>query len=174
MRARFLVFVTALPLMAQAPAASIPAVDGTPVELLAMRMIEILPGTGAAAEPGQEYEVHYTGWLRDGMKFDSSVDRHEPFKFVQGRRQVIAGWEAGFEGMRIGGKRRLFVPYPLAYGEKGRGKIPPKAELIFDVELLGVRNVPEVAAAKIRWRVANRRWNPPGSRASRRWRETSR
>lgn len=141
MVSRFLLFA-AWPLVAQ-----MPAVSGIPVERFALRAIEISPGTGVAAEPGHEYTVHYTGWLRDGTKFDSSVDRQEPFKFVQGRRLVIAGWEAGFEGMRVGSKRRLFVPYAMAYGEKGRGKIPAKAELIFDVELLGVRNVPEVLAA---------------------------
>ena len=132
----------ALPLWAQ-----MPAVTGEPVEQVKMRYVDFWPGTGAPAEPGQEYSVHYTGWLRDGTQFDSSVDRKEPFKFVQGRRLVIAGWEAGFEGLRVGGKRRLFVPYQMAYGEKGRGAIPPKAELIFDVELLAVRNVPDVLPA---------------------------
>lgn len=142
MVARFLLQLAALPLMAQ-----MPAVEGAAVTQLSMRYVEIQPGAGAPAEPGQEYTVHYTGWLTDGKKFDSSVDRQEPFKFVQCRRLVIGGWEAGFEGMRVGGKRRLFVPYQMAYGEKGRGPIPPKAELIFDVELLGVRAVPEVLAA---------------------------
>ena len=141
MVSRFLLFI-ALPLAGQ-----MPAVPGTPAVRLALRAVEIAPGAGAAAEAGQEYTVHYTGWLGDGSKFDSSVDRHEPFKFVQGRRLVIAGWEAGFEGMRVGGKRRLFIPYAMAYGEKGRGKIPPKADLIFDVELLAVREVPEVLPA---------------------------
>jgi hypothetical protein len=98
-------------------------------------------GDGAAAQPGQEYTIHYTGWLRDGTKFDSSVDRGKPFAFVQGRRQVIAGFDIGFAGMKVGGQRRLILPYQLAYGETGRGKIPPKAELIFDVELLGVKDV---------------------------------
>ena len=142
MSVRFLVLLIALPLWAQ-----MPAVTGEPVEQVKMRYVDFWPGTGAAAEPGQEYTVHYTGWLRDGTKFDSSVDRKEPFKFVQGRRLVIAGWEAGFEGLRVGGKRRLFVPYQMAYGEKGRSAIPPKAELIFDVELLAVRNVPDVLPA---------------------------
>src|SRR5439155_26265044 len=106
-------------------------------------------GDGAVAAPAQEYTVHYTGWLRDGTRFDSSVDK-QPLKFVQGRRQVISGWEIGFEGMKVRGKRRLFVPYQLAYGELGRGKIPPKAELIFDVELLGVKDVPaRVAPADV-------------------------
>src|ERR1700742_2187677 len=119
-------------LLALAPAmlfAQMPQVPGAP-----LRMIEVKVGDGAAAMPGQEYTLHYTGWLRDGTKFDSSVDRNQPFVFVQGRRQVIAGFDTGFEGMKVGGKRRLFLPYQFAYGEKGRGKIPPKAELIFDVE----------------------------------------
>jgi FKBP-type peptidyl-prolyl cis-trans isomerase len=93
--------------------------------------------------------VHYTGWLRDGTQFDSSVGR-APFKFIQGRRQVIAGFDVGFEGMKVGGKRRIFIPYQLAYGVRQRGKIPPRSELIFDVELLGVREVPdEVPAADL-------------------------
>ena len=121
--------------------AQIPEVPGTPQELATLRMIEVKTGEGAAAQPGQEYTVHYTGWLRDGTKFDSSVDRGKPFVFIQGRRQVIAGFDVGFIGMKAGGKRRLFLPYQFAYGEKGRGRIPAKAELIFDVELLGVSDV---------------------------------
>lgn len=129
---------------------AVPAVSGTVVDRAVFRSIDTLPGTGQPALPGQEYKVHYTGWLRDGSKFDSSVDRQEPFVFIQGRRQVIAGWDSGFEGMRVGGRRRLFIPYPLAYGEAGRGAIPPKAELIFDVELLAVRNVaPEQPALDV-------------------------
>lgn len=127
--------------------ASVPEVAGKVVESAAFRYIEIKEGTGAAAASGQEYAVHYTGWLRNGTKFDSSVDRNQPFKFVQGRRQVISGWEIGFEGMKVGGKRRLFIPYQLAYGEQGRGQIPPKAELVFDVELLDVKDAPAAAAA---------------------------
>lgn len=120
---------------------TIPPVAGTVTERATLRSIDVKTGEGAAAKPGQEYVVHYTGWLRDGKKFDSSRDRSEPFTFIQGRRSVIAGWEAGFEGMRVGGQRRLFIPYQMAYGEAGRGAIPPKAELIFDVELLAVRDV---------------------------------
>lgn len=127
--------------------AGVPEVTGTLVENVSMHYIDIAVGTGAPAAPGKQYTVHYTGWLRDGTKFDSSVDRKEPLKFVQGRRLVIAGWEAGFEGMKVGGKRRLFIPYQMAYGEAGRGSIPPKAELIFDVELLGVADVPPVLPA---------------------------
>lgn len=121
--------------------AQMPEVAGTPQDVATLRMIEVKAGDGPAAQPGQEYTLHYTGWLRDGTKFDSSVDRGKPFVFVQGRRQVIAGFDVGFVGMKVGGKRRLFLPYQFAYGEKGRGKIPPKAELIFDVELLGVKDV---------------------------------
>jgi peptidylprolyl isomerase len=88
--------------------------------------------------------VHYTGWLTDGKKFDSSHDTmpngapRTPLAFPQGSRRVIAGWDLGFEGMRVGGRRRLFIPYQLGYGEAGRPPIPPKAELIFDVELMAV------------------------------------
>lgn len=114
-----------------------------------MRIVDEVEGTGAAAQAGQKYKVHYTGTLTDGKKFDSSRDRNEPFEFVQGRRLVIAGWEMGFEGMKVGGKRRLYIPYQLAYGEKGSGTtIPPKADLIFDVELLGVEDTPTVPAAQ--------------------------
>ncbi len=127
--------------------ASVPQVSGSVVENVTMHYVEIAPGSGAVAAPAKQYTVHYTGWLRNGTKFDSSVDRTEPLKFVQGRRQVISGWEVGFEGMRVGGKRRLFIPYQLAYGELGRGSIPPKAELIFDVELLNVSDVPAASAA---------------------------
>jgi peptidylprolyl isomerase len=127
--------------------AAVPHAPGAVVESAPLRYIDVQVGSGAPAKPGQEYTVHYTGWLRDGSKFDSSVDAGKPFKFVQGRRQVIAGWEMAFEGMKVGGKRRLFLPYALAYGENGRGKIPPKAELIFDVELLDVKDVPPLVAA---------------------------
>ncbi|MDZ4798090.1 MAG: DinB family protein [Bryobacteraceae bacterium] len=126
---------------------SIPKAEGTVVEMASFRYIDLRVGTGDTAKPGQKYKVHYTGWLRDGKKFDSSVDRSEPFDFVQGRRQVIAGWEMGFEGMRVGGKRRLFIPYQMAYGEKGNAAIPGKAELIFDVDLLGVTDMPELVPA---------------------------
>jgi peptidylprolyl isomerase len=149
---QFQVIVTAALLFQQdfqpAMPPGVPAVNGPVVERFALRHIDVEAGSGAVAAAGQRYKVHYTGWLRDGKKFDSSRDRNEPFQFVQGRRQVIAGWEAGFEGMRVGGRRRLFIPYQLAYGEKGSGStIPPRAELIFDVELLGVEDVPEAVPA---------------------------
>ena len=127
--------------------AAIPPVKGEMRTQYAMRYVDVAQGTGLPAEPGKQFTVHYTGWLRDGTKFDSSRDRGTPFTFVQGRRAVIAGWDTGFEGMRVGGRRRLFVPYQLAYGEKGRNTIPPKAELIFDVELLDVKDAPPPAPA---------------------------
>ena len=103
-----------------------------------MRYQDIQIGTGDLAMPGGVYTVHYTGWLAsDGTKFDSSLDRGQPIQFQQGIKRVITGWDQGFEGMRVGGKRRLFIPYQLAYGERGRAPvIPPKADLIFDVELV--------------------------------------
>ncbi len=127
--------------------AGVPEVTGPVVENVTMHYIDIAVGAGAPAAPGKQYTVHYTGWLRNGTKFDSSVDRREPLKFVQGKRLVISGWEVGFEGMRVGGKRRLFIPYQLAYGETGQGSIPPRSELIFDVELLAVTDVPPSPAA---------------------------
>jgi peptidylprolyl isomerase len=93
-------------------------------------------GTGELAKPGKFYTVHYTGYLLDGTKFDSSVDRGDPITFPYGGHRVIPGWDTGFEGMRIGGKRRLFIPYQLAYGEQGKGPIPAKAELVFDLEFI--------------------------------------
>ncbi len=96
-------------------------------------------GTGAEAVKGKKVKVHYTGTLTDGSKFDSSVDRGEPFSFTLGAGEVIKGWDEGFAGMKVGGKRKLTIPYTMAYGESGRPpKIPPKATLLFDVELLGV------------------------------------
>ncbi len=121
-----------------------PAVTGSPTDLAVLRYIDIVVGTGKPAAAGKRFTVHYTGWLKDGTKFDSSLDRKEPLTFVQGRRQVIAGWDTGFEGMKVGGKRRLLIPYQLGYGEAGSGPIPPKGDLIFDVELLNVEDPPTV------------------------------
>src|SRR5580658_8773237 len=107
-----------------------------PATLAALRYSDTVIGTGAPATAGRKFTVHYTGRLTNGTRFDSSVDRNQPFTFVQGRRQVIAGWDVGFEGMKVGGRRTLFIPYQFGYGEAGNGSIPPKAELIFEVELL--------------------------------------
>lgn len=104
---------------------------------------ELLVGSGAEAVAGKRLNVHYTGWLdesgKPGQKFDSSVDRNEPFQFVLGSGMVIRGWDEGCQGMKVGGKRRLMIPAELGYGARGAGDaIPPNAKLIFDVELLGV------------------------------------
>ncbi len=94
-------------------------------------------GSGPLAAPGKFYSIHYTGYLTDGTKFDSSLDRGEPITIKYGGHQVIPGWDTGFGGMHIGGKRRLYIPFQLAYGANGRPpQIPAKAELIFDVELV--------------------------------------
>lgn len=96
-------------------------------------------GTGTVAKAGKDVMVHYTGWLTNGRKFDSSKDRGEPFGFPLGQGQVIAGWDEGVEGMKIGGKRKLTIPPELGYGPYGAGGvIPPNATLVFEVELLGV------------------------------------
>ena len=121
----------------------VPKVEGTPKPLYALRYIDTVVGTGPLAESRKYYTVHYTGWLTDGTKFDSSVDRGTPITFPYGARQVIPGWDTGFEGMHVGGKRRLFIPYQLAYGESGRPPvIPAKADLIFDIELVDQSDTP--------------------------------
>jgi FKBP-type peptidyl-prolyl cis-trans isomerase len=100
---------------------------------------DIQPGDGDTAQAGKSVSVHYTGWLTDGRKFDSSKDRDEPFGFRLGARQVIPGWDEGVAGMKVGGVRKLTIPAHLAYGTRGAGGvIPPNATLVFEVELLGV------------------------------------
>jgi FKBP-type peptidyl-prolyl cis-trans isomerase len=100
---------------------------------------DIVVGTGATAVPGKTVGVHYTGWLTNGKKFDSSVDRGRPVAFPLGAGRVIRGWDEGIVGMKVGGKRQLRVPPELGYGTRGSlGVIPPNALLIFDVELLAV------------------------------------
>ena len=97
-------------------------------------------GTGPVAKAGQLVSVHYTGWLPNGSKFDSSRDRNEPFQFPLGGHQVIAGWDEGVAGMHVGGRRLLVIPPDLGYGARGAGgAIPPNSTLVFDVELLGVK-----------------------------------
>ena len=104
-----------------------------------LQLWDITVGTGAAAVAGMPVRVHYTGWLADGKKFDSSVDRGQPFVFTLGAGEVIKGWDEGVAGMKIGGKRQLKIPPALGYGARGAGGvIPPNATLIFDVELLGI------------------------------------
>src|SRR5271154_150413 len=124
---------------------NIPKVVGIPKTLYAIRYVDIKVGTGPLAEDRKYYTVHYTGWLTNGTKFDSSFDHPgaEPITFPYGGHRVIAGWDTGFQGMHVGGKRRLFVPYQLAYGESGRPPvIPAKADLIFDVELVSMSDTP--------------------------------
>ena len=101
---------------------------------------ELEAGQGDVAEAGKQVKVHYTGWLQDGgSKFDSSKDRNDPLVFPLGARRVIAGWDEGVQGMKVGGKRKLTIPPELGYGARGAGGvIPPNATLVFEVELLGV------------------------------------
>ena len=133
----------------------VPKVVGVPKPLYSLRYIDTLVGKGPLAQPSMlgtsqadstimVYTVHYTGWLTDGTKFDSSVDRGSPITFPAGLHRVIPGWESGFEGMHVGGKRRLFIPYQLAYGDSGRPPtIPPKSDLIFDIELVSQAEAPK-------------------------------
>jgi FKBP-type peptidyl-prolyl cis-trans isomerase FkpA len=119
----------------------------TETRIMELQKIDTQVGTGREAEPGFNVTVHYTGWLYDaaaegskGKKFDSSLDRKQPFVFFLGQGQVIQGWDEGFAGMKIGGKRTLIIPSEMGYGARGAGgAIPPNADLIFDVELLGVK-----------------------------------
>jgi peptidylprolyl isomerase len=110
-----------------------------------LKIEDTTPGTGASPKTGQTCVMHYTGWLYEngtkGKKFDSSLDRGEPFEFEIGTGQVIRGWDEGVATMKVGGKRTLIIPPDMGYGARGAGGvIPPNATLIFDVELLDVRN----------------------------------
>lgn len=119
-----------------------PKVEGEPTKTASgLKYWDLKKGTGAVAVPGMTVRVHYTGWLAsNGKKFDSSVDRNEPFEFPLGAGRVIKGWDEGVKGMHVGGKRRLEIPPDLGYGAQGAGGvIPPNATLLFDVDLLGVK-----------------------------------
>lgn len=127
---------------APAPPTGAPAVAG----VAELQIKDLIPGEGVEAVAGSHVTVHYTGWLYDpaqpeakGRKFDSSRDAGQPFSFKLGARQVIAGWDQGVQGMKLGGQRELVIPAALAYGERGAGGvIPPGATLVFDVQLLAV------------------------------------
>jgi peptidylprolyl isomerase len=135
---------------------NVPKVVGIPKTAYALRYVDTLVGTGPLAEPSiigtsmadskiKWYTVKYTGWLTNGTKFDSSYDHPggEPIIFIAGAHRVITGWDTGFQGMHVGGKRRLFIPYQLAYGEAGKPpQIPPKSDLIFDIELVSISDKP--------------------------------
>jgi FKBP-type peptidyl-prolyl cis-trans isomerase FkpA len=105
-----------------------------------LKYIDEKEGTGAEAKKGDTVDVHYTGWLKDGKKFDSSKDRGRPFTFQLGAGMVIKGWDEGVAGMKVGGQRKLIIPPELGYGARGAGGvIPPNAELTFEVELLKIK-----------------------------------
>ncbi len=106
-----------------------------------LQIEDLQVGTGAEATPGRSVDVHYTGWLTNGTKFDSSVDRGRPFSFPLGGGRVIKGWDQGVAGMKVGGKRKLTIPPELGYGASGAGAglIPANATLVFEVELLAVK-----------------------------------
>ncbi|NMB48712.1 FKBP-type peptidyl-prolyl cis-trans isomerase [Candidatus Kuenenbacteria bacterium] len=108
-------------------------------DVMELKSETLTEGQGEPIASGQTAVVHYTGWLTDGTKFDSSVDRGEPFEFVVGAGAVITGWDQGVLGMKVGEKRKLTIPSDLAYGDAGVGPIPPKATLIFEVELLAIK-----------------------------------
>jgi len=124
-----------------APAEAAPTTGGKVHKLASgLQYEDLIVGDGKMADPGLTAVVHYTGWLTNGTKFDSSLDRGQPFKFVLGQHQVIEGWDQGVRGMRIGGKRKLTIPPDLGYGSQGAGGvIPPNATLVFEVQLLDVQ-----------------------------------
>jgi peptidylprolyl isomerase len=124
------------------PAVGAPAPPGAKTVATAsgLKYVDLEVGDGPKPKNGQTVVVHYTGWLTNGKKFDSSVDRNQPFEFVLGRGQVIKGWDEGVATMRVGGKRKLTIPAGLGYGARGYpGLIPPNSTLIFDVRLLRIK-----------------------------------
>jgi peptidylprolyl isomerase len=138
-------FVLAGIVAAAAPATTQAQTAGAPVTTQSgLRIIDQTVGTGASPKSGQICRMHYTGWLYENgnrtRKFDSSLDRGQPFEFVIGTGQVIRGWDEGVASMKVGGKRTLIIPPDLGYGARGAGGvIPPNATLLFEVELLGVK-----------------------------------
>ena len=137
---------TTLSLVATGVTAMSEAANAQPVTTTpsGLKIIDLKVGTGPSPKPGQTCVMNYTGWLYEngnkGKKFDSSLDRNQPFSFPIGQHQVIAGWDEGVAPMKVGGKRTLIIPPELGYGARGAGGvIPPNATLIFDVELLSVK-----------------------------------
>ena len=138
------VIVGVIGFLSAAPSGALAQTGKTMTTASGLEIIDNTVGTGASPKPGQICVMHYTGWLYEngekGKKFDSSVDRNEPFKFPIGLRKVIAGWDEGVATMQVGGKRTLIIPPELGYGARGAGgAIPPNATLMFDVELLAVK-----------------------------------
>jgi FKBP-type peptidyl-prolyl cis-trans isomerase len=135
-------FLLSVVVFAESQSGGPPPVTGKPVTTSdGLKYWDTKVGSGATATAGHKVKVHYTGWLTNGKKFDSSVDRGQPFEFQLGAGQVIKGWDEGVAGMKVGGKRRLEIPPALGYGSQGvgGGLIPPNSTLIFDVELLDVK-----------------------------------
>lgn len=150
---QFLILVTLTGLLASVSAcsgsgtspSSTATVDTGLSSITTLQTTDLVVGTGAVATSGRSVNVHYSGWLykasaidNKGTKFDSSLDRGTPFTFALGGGQVIAGWDQGVLGMRVGGQRRLVIPPSLGYGSRGQGSIPGNATLVFDVQLLAV------------------------------------
>ena len=132
--------LSAVPARAAAPAAPAKVAGKPKISASGLSYYDLAPGAGTPAKAGDNVSVQYTGWLVNGTKFDSSLDRNEPFMFALGKGQVIKGWDEGVAGMKPGGKRQLHIPAALAYGARGAGGvIPPNADLVFDVELVGTK-----------------------------------
>lgn len=128
------------PAKPEAAAKSAPAIPRTMTTTSGLKYQDLVVGNGPLPKSGRRVRVHYTGWLTDGTKFDSSVDRNDPFEFTLGAGEVISGWDEGVGTMHVGGKRKLTIPPQLAYGSRGAGGvIPPNATLVFEVELLAAQ-----------------------------------
>jgi peptidylprolyl isomerase len=146
MNRKLILFLALLVFIAISCSKSSPAkVTGPPQKTASgVEYWDLVQGTGETAVPGKQVKVHYTGWLADGKKFDSSLDTGHPLRFILGVGRVIKGWDEGVAGMKVGGKRQLRIPPESGYGANGAGSdIPPNATLIFDVELLEVRSLPQ-------------------------------
>jgi len=131
------------PIQAEEPVAAAPTAPESPgasEDVTELKIEDLAEGTGDGAVAGDTVSVHYTGWLTDGTKFDSSLDSGQPFEFGLGQGEVIQGWDEGVAGMKVGGKRKLVIPPAMGYGDAGAGGvIPPNATLVFEVELLAIK-----------------------------------